>query len=130
MSDIQREAREWLDGKDGELSPAARYGPTWPIRVGLVRELLAENERLSVDSESYGASEAVTMMSARIDRLREQIGIEVRARDEWEDNAEKAEAALDRARELADVMENENGMCWNSITAQRIRRAIDGEGQP
>jgi len=69
----------------------------------------------------------------RIDALRDQVGIEVRARQEWESNAEQAEATIARVRDAllphdeghADRLAMDPADC-GPLIIDDIRRALAG----
>lgn len=76
-------------------------------------------------------AEKIRQARADRDALREQVGIEVRSKDEWEANAERAEAQVDRVRALLDQYGPDHSPeCgWEDCTrcvVNEVQRALDG----
>lgn len=63
---------------------AAKYGANLVVTATEIKQLFTDRDQAL----------------ERIDHLREQIGVEVRDRLQWEANAEQAESALERVRAL------------------------------
>ena len=52
--------------------------------------------------------------------------IEQAVRDRAADEIDRLNATIQRVRELAEKMQDEQGQSWNSISGNRIRRALEG----
>ena len=93
-----------LEGSVSDLD-LITSAPTW------LAELLAENERLSVELE----------------RSREQYGYAVDRVQHHQERAEKAEQAIQRVRWQCDSWSHGNS--WNKAARNAILRALDGGEQ-
>lgn len=92
-------------GRDAHFIAAART-----LVPDLVAALKSARAELAQAVEDWGANDELVL--AENARLADEL--------------KAARAENDRLRELANTMANENGMCWNSITARRIRELLDG----
>ena len=75
------------------------------------------------------AREDVPALLDEIDRLRKDLSYEVEQKIKLAEMVESLRATIDRVQALAEKMQNEHGQSWNSISGNRVSRALEGGEQ-
>ena len=101
-------------------------------------EVVADNASVSVaivnspyDLEHIAGMDPATTIALldEIDRLRKDLSYEVEQKIKLAEMVESLRATIDRVQALAEKMQNEHGQSWNSISGNRVSRALEGGEQ-